>query len=257
MTVEKGATATVHTLKLTPKLLKKIPLEERVCFLTLGHMANELNILRKLVLINSGAHVSNKIERDGQATQSLLLIKLFALKSCAGYEFVRKQTKQPCMKKYVRDPDSDLNSNIRNLNRYFGGKNLLQYMRNKFTAHYDSDEIKGLAKDLSSQTYPLYLTEQQGNSLYFAAEELMFKALEAQAADGEEVNNVMGRLIDDVNEVAALLVDFSQGVMIVIGKRYAQSAWKPANTTSEQIALVDAKNVTLPYFINFESLLGK
>lgn len=220
-------------------------------------MANELNILRKLVLVSDRSHGSSEIEKHAQGTQSLLLIKLFALKSCAGYEFVKKQAKRPFMRKYLRDPDSGLSGPIVELDRYFKGDNLLTYMRNKFVAHYDDKVIKDLVANLSDQPHYLYVATQQGHSLYFAAEEKMFEALATQAASGEEIGDVMGRLIDDVGRVADLLTDCAQGAMIMIGKRYAKSAWKPAKITSEQVTLVDAENVTLPFFIDFEPLLKK
>lgn len=255
MVSDSNATVTVHKFELSPKLYKRIPLDERVCFLTLGHISNELSILRKLVLISDRSHGSSEIEKHAQATQSLLLIKLFALKSCAGYEFVKKQTRRPFMKKYLRDPDSGLSGPILKLNQYFKGDNLLKYMRNKFVAHYDDKVIEDLVANSSDQIHHLYVANQQGLSLYFAAEEKMFEALATQVASGEEIKDVMGRLIDDVNRVAGLLTDCAQGVMIVIGKRYAKSAWKPAKITSEKVALVNAETVTLPFFIDFAPLL--
>lgn len=217
MVSESNATVTVHMFELSPKLLKRIPLDERACFLTLGHMANELSILRKLVLASDRSHGSSEIEKHAQATQSLLLIKLFALKSCAGYEFVKRQKNKSFIREYRRDPDSGLSGAILELDRYFDGQSLLEFMRNKFVAHYDQKVIKSLAADLSGQTHYFYVANQQGHSLYFAAEEKMFEALTTRAVSGEGTKDVMGRLIDDVDSVADLLTDCAQGVMIVIG----------------------------------------
>ena len=85
----------------------------------------------------------------------------------------------------------------------------------------------------------------------------MFEALATRAVSGEGTKDVMGRLIDDVDSVADLLTDCAQGVMIVIGKRYAKSARNPAKIASEEVALVNAENVSLPFFIDFEPMLGK
>lgn len=255
MDSEDNATVTVHSFELSPKISKRIPLDERVCFLTLGHMANELSILRKLVLVSDRSHGLSEIERHAQATQSLMLIKLFALKSCAGYEFVKKQANRSFMKSYLRDPDSGMRNIIAELDRYFDGDCLLKFMRNKFAAHYDEKVIKSLVENSSDQPHYLYVAEQQGHTLYFAAEEKMFEALETQAESDEGIGSVMGRLIDDVDMVAGLLTECAQGYMIVVGKRYAKSAWKPANISSEEVVLVPAEDVTLPFFIDFEPIL--
>jgi len=217
----------------------------------LGHMTNELAILRKLVLISDCHSLTSDIEKHSQAVQSMLLIKLFALKACAGSELIRKNNKQPFMKKYGRDPDGGLAETTRKLNRYFSGTSLLEYVRNKYTAHYDTSDIADIMKDWPDDTHFLYVGQQQGNTLYFAAEEMMFEALKSQAPVGPKDKNIMERLIDDVDMVAELLTDYAQGALIVIGKLYAKGDWNPNKLETEDITLVSVKDVSLPFFVDF------
>lgn len=246
---------TIFRFQVTPKILARAPLEERVLFLTLGHIANELNILRKLVLMSNDeiARSGVEIERHAQGAQTLMLIKLFALKACAGNEFLKKQTKHAFMREYARDPEAAVTEPIRKLSRYFNGESLLEWVRNKLAAHYDVEQIRGQAAGPAARTFDLHVASEQGNSLYFAAEEMIFTALSAKAAATEGREDVMRRLIDDVDNVAGLLTDCAQGALIVFGKRYAKSAWKPEKLATEEVPLTDARDVRIPFFVDFKS----
>lgn len=245
----------VRKFPLSPELIERVPLDERTFFLMLAHITNELNILRKIILISDVYRPSNKIEREAQAIQSLLLIKLFALKACAAFEFISKQAKQSFTKYYGQDSDSGFSNALKKLKRYFDGNSLLEYVRNKFGAHYDVNEVKEFAKKPINQTRYFYLTEQQGNSVYLAAEEMVFEFLISRANKGEDVKDVMGRLIDDVHRVVSLITDLAQGVFIVIGNRYAKTDWVIEKLEAEDVRLTDIRDVKLPFFVDFAPML--
>ncbi len=128
-----STTSNVWRLAVTPELLARIPADEKVFFLVLGHMANELNTLQKLVILASNHSGRTQIEKDAQATQSLVLVKLLSLKACAGYEFIRKNVGRPFWREYVQDPEAGLADLDRQMKSYFRGNGLLRFVRNKFT----------------------------------------------------------------------------------------------------------------------------
>ena len=59
----------VYKFPITPEMLARIPIEERVFFLGIGHAANELAILRKLIILADRHRGSDDIERGAQVVQ--------------------------------------------------------------------------------------------------------------------------------------------------------------------------------------------
>lgn len=251
-------TTKVLTLDVTPEILSRMPPEERAWFFTVGHIANELAILRKLILISDNTNGVSNIEVSAQVIQTLLFIKIFSLKAVAGFEFLQKCSSQPGFLKYAKGQGSEITKHLRKLRKYFKGESRLEFVRNKFGAHYDTDHIN--FQDLAERDgdLKLFVAEQQGNTVYYAAEEILFTGLQMKGDSTDDQGSVIGKLIDDIHEVASLVLDCAQDMMIVVGSLYANDSWKasgPANSGVTSIPMADARNIKLPYFIDFEVLL--
>jgi len=247
----------VYPIEVQRAILEAMPIAERRLFLTAGHIANELVILRKLILLSNNTPAESEIEYHAQACQSLTLVKLFALKACAGWEFLQGMRYQPFVQDYQTDADANLAPCLSRLGAYFSNnRNLLTYIRNKFAGHYDHEEINRVLNEIPDRTFHFYITEQSGNSLYYASEEILFNVLATQAQPNEDLRAIFNRLIDEVDEVAAAITDFAQGVMIVVAKKYFPDG-RPSAAHVHDVTAIPSRNVPLPFFVDFRDALDE
>lgn len=239
----------IFKLEITPELYKKIPLEERVLFLTVGHFTNEIYALRKLICIASNTEESSEIGKHGVIMQQVMFVKALITKACEAYKFLKGEEEKKYFKSLKEDNEINVESHINNLRKYFESDySRLRWLRNKLGAHYDADIIKKVAEGDLSDTHHLYLSEQQGNSLYFLSEEVLFKAISKDQVPEE----AFPQLVDDVDEIAGWITDCAQDVMIYIGKRYAEAKWNlESDEGGEHIDIKSVNELSLPFFIDF------
>lgn len=249
-----GAEIIYHTLEVTPDLWKNIPVEERTFFIAIGHIANEINTLQKLIL---GSDLTNKptvIEGRAQLSQTMLLIRLFCLKAYSGFEYIRSIGEEKFFRPYRNDRDADILTSLNLLRDYFSKPNPIKYIRNKFVAHYDTETLKEVANQLTQHTGEIYSCEQQGNSIYYMSEELIFAAMLRQKPPFDKIGAALETLLDDVNSVARLLTDFAHGTMIVISKLYAGDLWSIKASASERVSLPNFTSINIPCLVDFSAL---
>jgi hypothetical protein len=81
-------------------------------------------------------------------------------------------------KKYESQLEEPGKSDLDELKKYFGKKNIIGELRNKFAFHYDADKIRSeLSLVSADDPSHIYLAEVQGNSLYYVAEEIVGLAM--------------------------------------------------------------------------------
>ncbi len=239
----------IRKLEVKDDLYKNIPDDEKLVFVMMGHIANELNVLRKLVLMNSFYVTDSTIEKAGNGIQSLVLIKIFVAKVFEARGFMQKHGM--VLNRMAIDKDSEISQGMKKLNQYFGKKNLIEYVRNKFGAHYDSETVMQHIQNvhIGDHNGVIYLTPHQGLILYHFQEQMVFGALN-KSHDEDEINLTFGALINEVGDVADWIGSCAQGVMIYIGKRYANGKWeKPA--IHENVNPKPHTDATIPYLVDF------
>ena len=71
-------------------------------------------------------------------------------------------------KKYQKLLPAGAQKSLKKIKKYFGEENLINKVRNKIAFHYASEEIEKQIEELTEDDIPeIYLSESQGNSLYY------------------------------------------------------------------------------------------
>ena len=242
---------TYWTLEIPPKAWASMPAAERAFFVAVGHIANELNTLRKLILISEDTEKPSVIQERAQLSQTMLLVRLFCMKSYAGYEFLRSISSSDYFEEYLLDADGSMREPFDKLMEYFSEPNAIKYVRNKFGAHYDNKIINKAIKLPVNHTGEIYACEQQGNSIYYASEEIIIAAMLRQRSPFDGVGSAMEALLDDVNDIAVLITDVAHGAMIVVSKRYMGDFWKTNTYNAKKIDLPHVSTSSAPYLTDF------
>ena len=112
--------------------LDSLPEDERIYFVQLGNVLNELNILQKCAIFSgSGIQELNEVERSGQVSQALFFIKMLAGKLFEG----KRLLKNPFFGNHKDRLSPEGQNSLKDINRYFAKSNNIDLIRNKFAFH--------------------------------------------------------------------------------------------------------------------------
>jgi hypothetical protein len=228
--------------------LNNIPEDERYFFLLIGHLANELNILQKLIIMCYKLPAKNKANERAHLSQVLTIVKILVGKVWEGWELIRKAF---FATRLSREYDSLLSPEARealkNLKRYFDSNNLVKNVRNEFSFHYNFDKIKsGFSAVPDNEELDIYLAETTGNSLFYASEvAINFSMLDM--IDSCNHQHSFDKLFNETIKIVSWLVDFAVGCMNLITKRY----YLALNYEPLDIGPVPTINdIEIPYFVS-------
>lgn len=244
----------IQKIPLRKHQIDSIPNPEKRLLFGMGHVANELAILQKLILVSSNENDQDEIQRDARLAQYLFFLELFAQKAVEAWKFLLKHTGEVWFSDYMNDPDGRIASPFQSLDDYFKNPNLLKKVRNKLSAHYDVDAInRGIASMNWAAEHQIYMSEHSGNSLYYAAEEVFLEVLSRLGKSGATTQETLNSLADDAIKVASLTIDCVQGIMIVVTKKYFGGKSIADASQSEDIETVELDSLSIPFFIHFRS----
>lgn len=169
----------VYNVKLSKDALLGVPENERTFFLSLAHLANEINALQKLVLWSCDFSSQNPAFDKGQTALSFMLLKLLAGKLNEANELLQKKFHglsvsrdyEPSLSEEARDALSKIKS-------YFGRENLIHKVRKNYAFHYSPDELAAVLPSVS-EDIDLYIdsAERILKNLYYFAEVLANTAM--------------------------------------------------------------------------------
>jgi hypothetical protein len=145
----------IYPIRFSKALLNKVPEDERTFHLMAGQLANDLNILSKLIIMLLNHASEQELLRRANTTSAILLIKLLAGRLNEGWELMCRQffpSKQSDGKRqsdhvsiydrYVVDFDDYAKAQLDNIQRYFGKKNIVRTIRNRASFHADPTVLK-------------------------------------------------------------------------------------------------------------------
>jgi hypothetical protein len=244
-------------VRIDGEALRKIALEERVLLLGLLHASNELNVLSKMILLATNTRTKGEIELAGKSLVGLVLIKTFAAKAVEAWALFRRAQNFPDFRdKYLRTDFADLKEVKDWLGSYFGKANLLTKVRDKFGAHYDYDQVAKGATNLARLNSFIFLTEPQGNSLYWFAEELQLRSLADLCNPGGTLRATYDQLLTDVIDVVSRLTRMTQ-LIAVIALQESGNAKRVRLSLSHTVRMRRSDSADLPFFINFDVQYGR
>jgi hypothetical protein len=243
-----------HEINIPIAKLLDMPETERNLFLILGHLANELSMLKNLFFFCGHSESVDKWQSRANNAQALVMARVLIGKLWEGWLLLQK-----CFfgSKLSQQYDSLLSAeakeSLSNFKKYFGKDNLIKNLRNNFSFHYSCEEMtKAFAITTESETDELqmYIGDNVGNSLFFASEHIVNQSLLETVLPGKP-NEAMELLVKESKQVADWFIHVISGCMDVIAKRYFLNENGQLEISAVDIGSVQAMDeIRVPYFVS-------
>jgi hypothetical protein len=148
-------------------------------FVQIGHLANELSTLNRLLLLVSQSSGTTELERSARNSQALLLIRLSSGKLFEGWRMLQRDYfGSKLSKEYDSLLDERVRTALARLSAIFNKNNLIEDIRENFAFHNSSDDVKNQLTHIKDPgTLYIYLGNAHGNSFYSFADVLVRSAM--------------------------------------------------------------------------------
>lgn len=221
-------TAKLHFLRYERAALQALPIELRYAFLFLGHAFNELAALQKLLYRAQAPNLHDVPAEilDGHNTNYLTICRLLVGKISEA--IIRLNS--PSVGKQVNEHFLPLvggKEKLRLLNQAFSTSKWIHAVRNEHALHYPSmeDWSDALAEEPTIQH--IVIGEVTGNTLFVASEEIALRAVLAEIDPKISLEDALGKLLNEILHIAALLGEFLQEASVRFAKeRLGAKEWK-------------------------------
>ncbi len=226
--------------------LEAIPEKQRVLFVHLGSILNELNILQKSVIFSSnGIESLSKVEKRGQVFQSLFFIRILAGKLNESWEMLKKDVFSTPLFKDCEDALSPVaRDSLSELKKYFSRENNIHLIRDKFAFHYDSDRVReGISQIPEDEVLEMFVCNS-GNCLYCFSDVIVSESI-LNSINPCDRAQAMDTLIKEVvQDVSGWFRQFGEDCIRIIAEKSGlmDCTW----VEIPEPPLID--NVKLPYF---------
>jgi len=165
----------VHRVNLTKARLAAMPIAERIALLLLGHAANEINVLSKLILMSRKQPPTIQLVDHVETAQTFVVMRLLIGKLHEAWEMfkARLQADAQIRSKYLSALTGEAGTALTELNKHFGQGSVLTKIRNKISFHYKDEgnlTEANFQRLPESEAWEFYLCRSVANSFYFASE---------------------------------------------------------------------------------------
>jgi len=245
----------IRAIELTGRQLEALPSDERVFFVQMAHLVNTIMILQKWLIFCQLRAPSQKIESEAATTQQMLVTRLLSGVLYEGWRVVQDSYfKALLSKKYDAKLTDDGKKCLIILKKYFGHANSIQKVRNKCAFHFDKDIVMAeLGHVEQDKPFHLYLSELQGNSLYYLSEELvglaLLRSVQGDTPEGEIVE-VLRQLFDELVRICKAFAGFIGACLVLVVRENLPSIkWDHLTPISVSDA-PPLDEVRIPFFVS-------
>jgi hypothetical protein len=237
----------LHPVTFSKALLDSIPKDERMFHVMAGQLANDLNILTKLMHMAMNPVAGHEVLTRANTTVAMLVIKLLAGRLNEGWELIKCQF-PPLYNRYEGDLSDDAKQQYTNLKKYFSKKNLINAIRKQLAFHQDPKAVKsGYDAITNDETFVDYYSQFRGHCLYYSSEVIAFLAMTKLVNDADDCRAAIGQIVDETTRISKWIGDFILEFMRVFMVRYiAGSIGSIEGITIDDGPPLDT--ITIPFF---------
>jgi hypothetical protein len=241
----------VYEIPISNQQLNLIPADERLFFIQIGHLANELSTLNKLLVFVSNTTGTTELERRARNSQALLLVRLCSGKLFEGWQMLQRDYfGSKLSKEYEGLLDESGKKSLAEIKRYFSKSNLIKDIRENFAFHYPSDDLRSqLQHTKNAGTLYIYLGKTHGNSFYSFAEVLVGSAMLSKV-EGADPQQAMDAVFADPTNAIKWFLAFIGSCMIILVEKYFGTTLDALGTNTIEIPNTKKwKDVQVPFFL--------
>ena len=221
----------------------------KIFLVQLGHLLNEINILRKCVLICSEkSERPDGVEKSAQVIQALFFIRMLAGKLYEGWGMVKRSYFNACLsKQYESGLSPEATRALDKLKQYFNKKSsVVKELRQKFAFHYDRQVVREcLAAGLEGSRLCILSGGTRPTDLFLFADDLINNCI-LKHVDPNCGQTAMDMLVKEVAcDVADWFLEFGYGLMQELFKFRSIECC----ISEEEVREVKLDDADLPYFV--------
>lgn len=248
----------VMRMGFTKEHLLKMTEQERGAFLLFGYTSNQINVLWKVIVASLNRDPSDPVDARVSAAQSQILVRLMIGVLWEAWRAVENHfLKTKLGKEYEPLLDAEARAALEGLKKFFGNKNEVSVLRNKFSFHHPtvtemeagfSNAVK--SNDVADDEWAIYLSRGLMNCFFFMSDMVIAHGM-TEALGHSDVNEAHKVLLPKLGPIAKQLSDFTYGFVAAVFHKYVGD---------EMLLTVVAKfedaphvdEVRLPFFIEME-----
>ena len=236
----------IHTIKIEKSVIEKMTEHERKFFIVSGHVLNEINFFGKILLWTIPHNkCESKLHDQASATQQLASAKVLAGKLYESWGVIQKLYLKTKLSSETDDLlEEESKKALIELKKYFGKQNLIASIRNKFSFHYDYNDLNSAFSEMAeNEDWNIYLSEQNSNCLYYLSELVVNQSM-LKAIDAIDQATALSRIITELIDFSGKFIDFLSGYINAMSDKYFQIHMNDTQIV-EGPKLIE---VTVPYF---------
>jgi hypothetical protein len=239
----------VYPLTITQAEFKTAPERERLFYLKLGVLANEVGSLNKLSLFSLNQRDDRMVVKRASSVLAMLWLRLLAGRLYEAHAVITKGY-NPLKLAYQSHMKGDGTNSYRKLNAYFADpENLVKAVRHKLAFHTDDDVFKAAVHMMDDDEDVVdYMCQQRGNTLFWGGEAALVCAMR-HLAGNSDAEATYARLLDDTRTTAGYVNDFAYAFGVSFFRRNFPG--KLVAMAGDKIEIKDAPSLTtfsLPWF---------
>ncbi len=246
----------VFAVELTGKELQALPKDDRVLLIQLAHLANTIIVLQKWMIFCSNRSESGSIHAAAETTQQMLVMRILSGVLYEGWQMLSQSYfGTQLSKKYHSRLSKEDQECLKTLKCYFRKKeNPIKRVRNRFAFHFDRGAVESELKLVPPDArYHFYLSEFQGNSLYYLSEELvglgMLRALE-DIVDATDVSGILRCLFKDLVSISSTFARFIGAWLVLIVRDYLPGVTRDDLAPIHVPDVLPLDKIRIPFFVS-------
>lgn len=244
----------VYRIPIQKDSLLKLPKEERVCLLQLGHMANQVLMFEKLLIFATTLDSKNEVEQYTIGVQTQMLVRLAI---SAVFESLRVVERLFVGSKIGKDYSGKLDKKgsdaLAYLKQLMGNSALLAAVRNNYGFHYPKvDETEAAFQAAIDDTdfdgmWKVYFSYHGFNSMFLFCDVISTKGIAAEAGVAD-LAALQEKLMTELREGALNLVDFAHSFFAALWVQHFGEVIDAEGIT-EITGAPKFNEVSIPFFV--------
>lgn len=248
----------VYRIPVPKERLWAMPKDERVLFLLLGYVANQLSMLQKLLTYSTNRTPTDEIEQHASGAQTQMLVRLTVGVLNEAWELVRTRfIETPMARDYLSRFDPPGQAAFSSLKQQFGGSNLLNKVRKNYAFHYPrSDDVDHAFKVICDNPdfdglLNLYFSHHGFNSLYLLSDLVFVQGIAEQVGE-PDLAATYKKLLGELSKASINLIEFTKAFTAAAWlKHFGQEMLAKDKVVVSGAPQVD--DVWLPFFVEVEN----
>lgn len=250
-TLEPGPNMKLYQLKLSKEQLAAMPEKERCLLLLIGHILNEINILRKAALFCGNQLGDQEHVKLAEMGQQILFMRLLGGKTHEAWlAFERRFQKDKEISLVYAKPLADLRGEVwEKLKKMFGTENFIATLRNDHAFHnpHQADIERSFQKLPAQEDWSWYASDRTANCYNWSSDMVMTNVM-FDATNKLSIREASDAFAEQVMATSSLVESLLAGLAEIMFEKYFPGL-RAEQPVAELQGLPSVDEAKLPFFV--------